>query len=299
MFQFTTENLLNDLSRVSVVTQATDKSIPTNGKGLKVKSLNTFISSHVSPVWKATGTPAVKEIVDITIPAITVGTYRLSLFLKLSGSADPDYARFDRDYGKPIDVEINLAAGETVASLATKLQAWFNKNNSPVSMKGTTFADVAGKLRITANTEYVRFQKTSVLEKYDATQDLYVPFSTATVVVTAGDTGFGTAWNLLKNFRIPTQEATYFTAENLDERPIAGTLYNQYTFRYKAKRNISGVGALGEEITSVTTHVLYVLSTLSSAFEALLTSASLTLVTIPDAPTPVDDEQGIDPVPAV
>ena len=295
MFQFTTQNLLNDLSRVSVVTHATDKAVTTNGTGLKIKGLNTFLAHKMSPVWKAAGVAAVKQAVTITFPAITAGLYRLSLAVKLDGSAEADYSRWDDSYGKPIDVEINLSASDTGITLAAKLQKWFNKSNAPASTKGITVTGTATTLVITANSEYVRFQKSSILEKYDETNDIYVPYSTAFAVTIQGNTGFGTTWNLLKNFRIPTQEATYFTAENLDERPIAGSLYNQYTFEYTANRNIHGMGALGETTTSVTTHVLYVLSNLASSFETLLATLNpvpAIIVVSADPATPVDDEQG-------
>jgi len=297
MFQFTTENLLNDLSRVSVVTQANDKAVPTNGTGIKIKSLNTFIVSHMSPVWKAVAVPAVKEVMALTVPTITAGTYRLSLSLRLAANiSDADYARWDAYYGKPVDVEINLAGTDTVTTLAAKLNAWYNKYNAPATTKGLAVAQVGGKLQITAGNEFVRFQKNTVLEKYDATLDEYVPFSTLFEVTTKGNEGFGTTWSILKSLRIPTQEATYLTAENLDERPIASSLYNQYTFTYSVRRNINGMGAVGEEITSTTTHVLYVLQALASTFEGLLTGAGLTvsLVNAADTVTPVDDLIGAD-----
>lgn len=301
MFQFTTERLLNDLSSVSVVTQADDKAIPTGGKGLKIKGTNTYIASHVSTVWKALGTPAVKEVGLLTIPAITVaGTYRFEVNTQLSGSADPDYARYDRSFGKPIFVEMNLAANATLADIVANLNKVFNQYTSPVSMKGTVFAVDTGKLSITANSEYVRFVGAN-FAKYDLTLDEYVKFDTGFTIKTHGDQGFATAWDLLKNFRMPTQAATYFTAENLDERPVAGTIYNQYTFRYEVNRNIHGTGVVGEVAKSVTTHVFYVLSNLSTAFEALLTQAGLTVVVASTDPaTPVDDEQGSDvpPTPA-
>lgn len=299
MWDFTKERLLNDLSAVSVVTQATDKSIPTNGSGLKIKGHGTFISSHVSPVWKAAGAAAVKEVAQVAVPSITAGVYRFSLPLTFAnGGADANFTRYDIDFGKPLDVEFILGAGESLASVATKLQKWYNRYDNQVATKGITVTASGGNLIFTAPNEYIRFGAGTIkIAKYDATLDQYVPFNTAaSTVTTPGATGVGTAWTLLQNFRIPTQAATYITAENLDERPIAGTLYNQYTFRYTANRNIHGTGVLGEVASSVTTHVFYVLSTIAASFETLLTSAKLTIVTVPDADTPVDDEQGKDTV---
>jgi len=296
MFEFTTENVLNDLSRVSVVTPTQDKAIPTGGSGLKVKALNTFIVSHMSPVWKQVGTPAAKEKVLITVPAITAGLYRLELVLQLSGSADADYARFDDTYGKPVYFEMNLTGADTVTTVAAKMQKYFNKFDAPASTKGYVVAAEGGKIAITANTEYIRF-KGAKIDKFNETTKVYEAFSTAFTIGTPGDAGFGTAWNLLKNLRIPTQVATYITAEDQDERPIVGTVYNQYTFRYEVNRNIHGTGVVGELARSVTTHVFYVLSTLATTFEGLLTTAGASVVSATGAETPVDDLQGSDVVP--
>jgi len=307
MFDYTTENVLNDLSRVSVALPATDKAVPTGGTGLKIKNLNTFIVSHMSPVWKASAVAAAKEVVQITLPTITAGLYRLQLGITLSGSADADYSRFAIDYGKPVHVEFNLTGTDTATTIAAKLTKYFHSGTAPAAYRGLTVTATGANLSITAGTEYQRFTTKlagstspviTVFQKFNETTQIFENVSTATTITTPGNQGFGTAWDLLKNLRIPTQEATYFTAENLDERPIAGTLYNQYTFRYEYNRNIHGTGVVGELARSVTTHVLYVLSTLSTTFEGLLATAGATLVVAgpADAATPVDDEQGSDVV---
>jgi hypothetical protein len=296
MFDFTTENVLNDLSRVSVVTPAQDKAIPSGGSGLKIKGVNTFIVSHMTPVWKQAGTAATKEVATLTIPNITTaGTYRFHLEVGLSGSTSADFSRFDDSYGKPAYIEFNLTTSDTATTIAAKLKKYFNKYDGPASFKGVDVTGSGTTLTITANSEYLRL-KSLVLDRYDATLFEYVPYASIFAVTTPGNAGFGTAWNLLWNLRLPTQAATYLTAEDLDERPIVGTLYNQYTFRYTANRNIHGTGVLGEVASSVTTHVLFVLSTLASTFEGLLTSAGATVVPAVDAITPVDDLQGSDVV---
>lgn len=290
MFEFTTENLLNDLSRVSVETPATSKAVPTGGKGFRVKGVNTFIASQMSPVWKNVGTASTKEVVGITIPAITAGLYRLNLPIVLAGSADADYSRHDIDYGKPVQIEFELPAGQSATQLAALIQKNFTKTTQ-AAVHALQASGTGSVISITAGNEYVRLGKAKI-EKLDETTQLFVPFSTATAVTTAGNAGFGTAWDLTKNFRLPTQEATYLTAENLDERPIAGTLYNQYTFRYEAARNINGTGVLGEKAASVTTHVFFVLSNLATAFEALITGAGAVVADARGADGPVDFEQG-------
>ena len=52
-----------------------------------------------------------------------------------------------------------------------------------------------------------------------------------------------------------------------------------YSFNYLVERDITGVGAVGQVMTSKTNHILYVKSDLISAFETLLlTATGLTIV---------------------
>ena len=84
----------------------------------------------------------------------------------------------------------------------------------------------------------------------------------------------------MKDLRLPSLEATRFTSPTLEEMPVVGGLYNQYTLEYCKDRGILGTDAVGDDVTSITTHVFYVLSTLATAFEAAVTAAGLTLTTV-------------------
>ena len=89
---------------------------------------------------------------------------------------------------------------------------------------------------------------------------------------------FGSAWYITKNLRLPSSSNTRFMAVNSDERPIDGASYNQYSFRYSVERDITGMGAVGQSMTSVTDHIIYVKSDLATAFETLLlTSTGLSI----------------------
>lgn len=53
-----------------------------------------------------------------------------------------------------------------------------------------------------------------------------------------------------------------------------GALYTQYSFQYEADRkNLSGLGTVGQKLTSITNHVFYVISSLVETFEAALKKA--------------------------
>lgn len=96
--------------------------------------------------------------------------------------------------------------------------------------------------------------------------------------VTGAAEPFGSAWYITKNLRLPSSSNTRFMAVNSDERPIDGASYNQYSFRYSVERDITGMGAVGQSMTSVTDHIIYVKSDLATAFETLLlTSTGLSI----------------------
>ena len=127
-------------------------------------------------------------------------------------------------------------------------------------------------LVVTAANEYIRF-KLAEVTKLDAEGEDHETIGTTYAITTPGKEGFGTAWTIHKNLRIPTQEATRWFGEDQDERPVNGTLYNQYTFEYSAERNFTTQVAVGGKVTSKTTHVLFVPQALATTFEGFITSA--------------------------
>lgn len=160
----------------------------------------------------------------------------------------------------------------------------------------------AGLLTFTAGADYIRFKEIFVnevasnLTGYEA-QENKVVFTGEDIVdntvtpavtivdVTPGMNGFGdTAW-LINNFKLPTYVNTNWMALHQDERPVPGKLYNQFTLHAVADRGeLTGMGAVGQKMASKTTHVFYVASDLSAAFEAELT-AMCTNMTLPKGAT--------------
>ena len=57
---------------------------------------------------------------------------------------------------------------------------------------------------------------------------------------------------------------------NLDENPIIGAKYNQYTIHYCADRGQLGLNAVGDTTKSTTVHVFYVNQSVASEFEEAL-----------------------------
>jgi len=73
-----------------------------------------------------------------------------------------------------------------------------------------------------------------------------------------GKEGFGTYDYILHNLRLPTSARTGFMAINEEENPHRGATYTQYTIHYCVDRGTLGTNAVGDQVTSTTTHVLYV-----------------------------------------
>lgn len=255
----------------------TDGQVPTGDKALFIKRLNKYLKSNAGRVWRRVATSPVNEVATIALPATanTGGVYRLSLDVTMSGSYPIDYDRWAINKGKPFYVEALVATGTyTDAQLVAILAPLFIKGLKKYNGQNITDvvpAAATGSITVTAANEYMRF-KGAIIEKSATDGESWTTIATGTVT-TSGVEGFGTAWFITKNLRIPTQEATRFYGLDQDERPVNGVLYNQYTFQYDAARNFTGQGAVGQTIRSKTTHVLYIPSTLATTFEASITSA--------------------------
>lgn len=262
MLDFTSEHLLNDLSRVQAVTNQGVANVRIHGSiVLSPTNLKTF--------YKRAGNAPVLEVATITLAAPVVGVFRLGIDIRLSGSQNSDYNRYAINKGKPLFVETNVTvAHATTTLLAAALVAPLNKGLTKSGFKDVVVSANAGTLVITSTNEYQRL----ISVKLDSIGSTGIEAVAGTsVITTVGKEGFGTAWYLTKNFRIPTGEATRFMGENQDERPKDGVIYNQYTFGVEVDRGtLHGMGAVGQKMVSATTHVVFVPSTLSAAFEALI-----------------------------
>ena len=256
-------------------------------KALVVQRLNKYLATGLSGnIYKRSATSPVNAVGTIVLPTTgnVAGTYRLEVDVTMSGSYPIDYDRWAINKGKPFFVEVYVPNSQTGDVLAATLAAGFTKGLKKYN--GQNIKDIAitytansgtnaGSIIVTAANEYMRFlTDTSQLlqvQLLDSTGETFAAVASGTVT-TQGVEGFGTAWFITKNLRIPTQEATRFYGENQDERPVNGVLYNQYTFQYSALRNFSGVGAVGSKSTSLTTHVFYIPTTLAATFEGYLTT---------------------------
>lgn len=272
MFNFTTETVLNDLTKVSSLLGAAsapgsgvpwDQGIELTKVALWIKKLNKFIVGGTldaikdSIVYKRPYTAATLASSKIVIPTVVTGTlYRVGVTITTSGYADGMFARDRVLYGKPFYVEL-VATATTASVAATALAlAW---NNAFASYDNFVTATTNGaELIFTAdNNPYIHFQAIT-LESIVELTGISTDISPAVSVVAVGKAAFGDYMHLLKNTRLATLDNYRPFGLNQEELPVVGATYSQYVFKYVAQRGQMAQSVVGGSATSETTHVLWV-----------------------------------------
>ena len=292
MFQFTTTNVINsdkDYTTGKPLWVAKDAALD-KPASLDIKRVNKFLKPNVVSIYKAVANDPemAKVTLDFSqISGVNGESYRLSVYIGLTQASQE--SKYSNDLilkGKPFTVDFvwKTSAAEVVKNLVKTI------NKYAVMIYGEKLLNVSysgAYLTIEAVNEYQRFRKVNV-EKFD--KDAYFGRGEYNAVITledleeknsseltgevagyfVGKEGFGTYSYLLHNLRIPTSMRTRAFGVNLDENPIIGAKYNQYTIHYCTDRGVLGMNAVGDTVKSKTTHVFYVNQSVSSEFEAAL-----------------------------
>ena len=294
MFQFTTTNVINSNKDYTTgkplwSAQEADSDKPAS---FNVKRVSKFLGPNVVSIYKAEANDP--EMAKVTVDLSQINgkdgeSYRLSVYIGLTqASQESRYANDLILKGKPFTVDFVWKA--SAADVAKNLVKTINKY--AVMVYGEKLLNVSysgAYLTIEAVNEYQRFRKVNI-EKFDkdayfgrgeynavrTLEDLSEQSSNAALTGTVegyfvGKEGFGTYSYLLHNLRIPTPMRTRAFGVNLDENPIIGAKYNQYTIHYCTDRGVLGTNAVGDTVKSVTTHVFYVNQNVASEFEEALT----------------------------
>ena len=309
MFQFTTTNVINSdkdyttgKSLWSVQEAALDKPA-----FLNIKRVSKFLGPNVVSIYKAEANDP--EMAKVTLDLSQISgkdgeSYRLSVYIGLTqASQESRYANDLILKGKPFTVDFvwKTSAAEVAKNLVKIINKYavmvYGEKLLNVSYSGTY-------LTIEAVNEYQRFRKVNI-EKFD--KDAYFGRGEYNVVRTldnlakkesnaaltgtvegyfVGKEGFGTYSYLLHNLRIPTAMRTRAFGVNLDENPIIGAKYNQYTIHYCTNRGVLGTNAVGDTVKSVTTHVFYVNQNVAADFEKALAKIGTVLKVAPGTKTP-------------
>ena len=299
MFQFTTTNVINsnkDYTTGKPLWSAQEAALD-KPASLNVKRVSKFLGPNVVSIYKAEANDP--EMAKVTIDLSQINgtdgeSYRLSVYIGLTqASQESRYANDLILKGKPFTVDFvwKTSAADVAKNLVKIITKYavmvYGEKLLNVSYSGTY-------LTIEAVNEYQRFRKVNI-EKFDkdayfgrgeynavrTLEDLSEQDSSAALTGTVegyfvGKEGFGTYSYLLHNLRIPTAMRTRAFGVNLDENPIIGAKYNQYTIHYCADRGVLGTNAVGDTVKSVTTHVFYVNQSVASEFEEALTKIAPT-----------------------
>lgn len=294
MFQSTTTNVINsnkDYTTGKPLWSAQDAALD-KPASLNVKRVSKFLGPNVVSIYKAEANDPemAKVTIDLSQISGTDGeSYRLSVYIGLTqASQESRYANDLILKGKPFTVDFVWKT--SAADVAKNLVKIIDKY--AVMVYGEKLLNVSysgAYLTIEAVNEYQRFRKVNI-EKFDkdayfgrgeynavrTLEDLDEQTSNAALTGTVegyfvGKEGFGTYSYLLHNLRIPTAMRTRAFGVNLDENPIIGAKYDQYTIHYCADRGVLGTNAVGDTVKSVTTHVFYVNQSVASEFEEALT----------------------------
>lgn len=270
MFQFTTTHVINSTKDLNTGLDL----IVAKDEVLSIKGINNFKKENILDIHKTEAKDAKSEELTVDLSGISASkgdTLRLTLYIRLTASDDCSYyANNFQHKGRPFTVEFPWLGNAT--DTAANLEKIINKYGLLVFEKKVVNVKVSGNtVVLTAVNEFQRFH-VAKLEKFIESEK---PFGekweeVGSVEVTVpGVEGFGDYGWILRNLKLPTHEHTRAFAPKSHEMPIPGGKYNQYTIQYCADRGPLGMNAVGQNVKSVTTHVLYILQgEACDAFEA-------------------------------
>lgn len=270
MFQYTNTIVLNSLKDVTTGLNKIVKGLD----NIEVRRVNKFLKSNVSAMYKRAASDPVIGKAEFTVTNPGAGIYRLKLYIRLSGSQNSYYSNDFVFKGKPFVYEFKIASNSTTAALVAKeIKRVIDKTQAFYGDKYIKTEVAEDKLTIHGVDEYQLFteakiQKLNTAANNPLTNEVFEDVTEGTI--TKSVEGFGTYTHILKDLRLPTIEARKFEAVNQEELPVPGAKYNQYIIEYKVDRGLFGGAAVGQQVTSKTTHVFYVLDSLATEFETAL-----------------------------
>ena len=286
MFEFTTTNIIN--SNVDTASGKTKIVADSTNHILKILRIGEFKEPNIVSLYKRAGYNGTKSTATFTAPtapASDTDYYRIVLTLKALHWAPEILANAASVYKmKDLTIEFKVATGKTPTQVGDAIVAAI-KYQQQDQFPLITAVNTTGTVVITAVNEYLNFTSAKLQKLVSAAASVYPDdqlkfVDNAVGTIVQGKEGFGTYMYIISNLRLPSLEARRFTSPTEEELPLAGTLYNQYTISYKADGGSMGTDAVGDQVTSITTHVFFVLSTLATAFETAITAAGITFNTV-------------------
>lgn len=207
-----------------------------------------------------------------------LGLYQLTFKVEMDGKflsdwASPEYNGFYKPFVIGLEfTDVNAEKGANVAKyIAEQINLVLAENNKfiKVEAKGDNVVIDATDNYMIFKSENVKFEKYEVVG-CDTCLGEYIPKKISVKVMKDGKQPFATGAWLLENQRLPNSNNFRYFGFN-DEMPIAGALYNQYSFDYRSERpGLGGHSGVGQEIAAITSHTFFVMQgEAAEAFEKI------------------------------
>lgn len=328
MFKYTHEMILNSLvaedgtekARAIVIPSGNevstnhmmfrkDMELRKDEKGFSIQRFGEYKTRNVlnQKMFKTPGVRGKKSVMTIECDGLITkdaegvyeaGLYNFTFAIKMPNRfygeyAHPNYMGFFKPVMIGFEVSPDLAADGTKLAkvIANDLNLVIPANNKFVYVKAE-----GSKVILTIPDVYGHFGEYR-FERYDPTMcdsclgEYFSRNVEDKITIVDGLEPFCTGQWLIENYRFPSYPNVRYAALNEDEYPIAGALYTEYTFTYCANRiGFGGMSGVGQEVSAVTKHVLFVENSLVDDFEKVIKDAGIDIVG-PD--TPAGDDKKI------
>lgn len=277
MYEFTSTTLWNGDLYKKIVADAANKQVEIYRQGVYRNDAN----HHICLYWTK-GHEGYLDVLNLkSLPQLGTENYRLALYITSIGNADPLFANDLVHKGRPVFVEfksseVNDAKKTLVKNLNKYLNVTFDQQiliptkadltaklndeglkSTVTAADAEPTADLDATAIVCAN-EYMRITKAVLEQENEAGKWEQIADLKESGVFTGAE-GFGTFENLEKDYRLPTAANLRWKRPQADEMPRPGVLYDQITIHYTVHRgHVGGMGAVGQQVTSETTHVFWV-----------------------------------------
>lgn len=275
MFRFTTTTLINNLTDhngLNVISTGGTLGDTSDPAYFQIKRVGKFYENCVTKVThKAYVAPVMATATFATGTLVSNTLYRIKLYIRLNGSNEAQYANDLVYKGKPVIEEFKWS---NLATAVAQINASQVKFGNPY-VKATAGIN---QIIITGLNKYQMFYQAD-LEKYiePTATEPYGHWELVSAATTAlNKPGFGTYDHILKDLRIPTVEQMRWGSPTANEMPIPGAQYDQFVVWMTVDRGILGTDAVGDNVTSTTCHVFYVIASAVDGFEDSLDHIGVT-----------------------
>ena len=273
MWNYTKETIINDVANTVLNDNGTI--VVKRGGNYDVKKISN------AKIYKTAGSTGKKATAVIT-PTLDLTGYDVARFTIYLSTPGAEFVEFGspnwQEFGKPIIVE---TAATTIAGIVEAFKLALPNDNKLFEITSD-----ASTITLTAAETWMDFAEVNyTLVKFVdfATSNTEtVTDKSASVVLTHGKPEFATAKWIVENLRFPSHPNLRYTPLYADEAPVAGKVYDEYSFEYRIERSVlGGMSAVGQVVDSAVRIVFYVAHDLASDFETALnaagTSAGVTL----------------------